>query len=311
MLRQCGLYRPFFVRTTRGHLRILSDSFNRRKLWNFRDNGYDFSPTLLLPSRFPPPSSCKAAESRYLIYKDAVVDHFNILLSSLEGSTTKTPLRDALESCLPSFSNLRMAGLRNYHGHQEDETKRFPRIMRGIGSLRTQLGFNLVYPSSLTRGADKCARTTLGTTHTRIERLETSGGMMVDDELDLTPAEEEALTPILQRLQHLSVRISSAHTQDSERQHLREDKEEVAFLLQESVVWQERKNLPEREKKRLLPLFVQAAPSLESLDLTMHLAGINPSLFCRQKAGLDLTDAHLDWISQQFKFSRLSVLSLS
>ncbi|KAJ5789175.1 uncharacterized protein N7518_006186 [Penicillium psychrosexuale] len=130
-----------------------------------------------------------------------------------------------------------------------------------------------------------------GTTHTRIERLETSGGIMVDDGLDLTPAEEEALTPILQQLQHLSVRISSAHTQDSERQRLREDEEEVAFLLQESVVWQERKNRLEREKKRLLPLLAQAAPSL--------------------KTGLDLADAHFDWISQEFKFSRLSVLSLS
>jgi hypothetical protein len=151
----------------------------------------------------------------------------------------------------------------------------------------------------------------LGTTHTPVETLETSGGMMVDDGLSLTLAEEEAFTPVLQQLQHLSVRISSAHTQDSERQQLCEDAERVAFLLQESVAWQEMKNHPKREKNRLLPLLTQASPSIKSLHLTMRLAGMHNSSLCWQKADLDLVDAHFDWVSQHFRFSRLSDLSLS
>lgn len=277
------------------------------------------------------PASSIPIENRYLIYKDAVVDHFQVLLSSPEGRTTrKTRLQDALESCLPSFPNLRAAGLRSHNGHLKDHsTTRFSRKMRGIGSLQRQLGFNPVYPASSPDAAYEGARSSssrgslfqshvfstliaaLGTTQTQIETLETSGGMMVDDGLPLTPAEEEALTLILQQLQHLSVRISSAHTQDSERQRLREDAEEVAFLLQESVAWEEKKNRPEGEKNRLLPLLAQAAPSIKSLDLTMRLAGMRNSSLCWQKTDLDLADAHFDWISQHFRFSRLSDLSLS
>jgi hypothetical protein len=56
----------------------------------------------------------------------------------------------------------------------------------------------------------------------------------------------------------MSVCISSAHTEHSERQHLHEYEEKLAFLLQGSV-WEEWKNRPETEKNGLLPLLSQTA----------------------------------------------------
>ncbi|CAI7615908.1 unnamed protein product [Penicillium glandicola] len=327
-----------------------------------------------------------AIEDRYVIYKDAVRDHFQILLSSTDGtSSTKIPFQDALESCLPSFSNLCVAGLRNYYGHWK--SKKIPRRTIGIAKLQRQLGFNPIYPeppsnitseqvrSSCSRGSlfqsyvFSTLMAALGTTQTRIETLETSGGMMVDDSLSLTLAEEQAFTPVLQQLQHLSVRILSAHTQDSERNQLCKDEEEVRFLLSprkksrlltlflprswkrkknhperatgglfslllprswkrrnnrhkgekngllplllpRSVSRKERKNHPERGRHRLLPLLAQAASSIESLELSMRLANSNHPSLCQHTSGLDLADAHFDWVARHFRFSRLSSLSL-
>ncbi|KAJ5131161.1 uncharacterized protein N7515_007200 [Penicillium bovifimosum] len=260
-------------------------------------------------------------EDRYVIYKDAVVDHFQVLLSSPgETSTDKSRLQDTLENCLPLLSNLHTIGLRYY---RPDD------VMRGISSLQRQLGVNPVDPFDPWEGygkpyAERCSilrgslfqshvfstlLAAVGTTHTRIAALETCGGMMVDDGLSVTPSVEEALVPIFQQLQRLRVYISSAHTQDSDRQSLCEDEAEVAFLLQHSAIWEERKNCPEIKKNRLLPLLAKAAPGVQNLDLTMHPTTRVSSL-CQEKHGLDLTDAHFDWISQHFKFSRLSVLSL-
>ncbi|KAJ5882658.1 uncharacterized protein N7529_001330 [Penicillium soppii] len=272
-----------------------------------------------------------AIEDRYVIYKDAVVDHFQVLLSSLgETSTKTTRLQDTLEECLPLLSNLHTTGLRNYIGHSDDDTKRFPKVMRGTSSLQRQLGFNPVYPMDRRDSKPECSRSSswrgsliqshvfstllaaLGTTHTRIAAPETCGGMMVDDGISLTPSGEEALLPTFQQLQHLSVQISSAHIQASERQSLCEAEEQVAFLVRESVIWEERKNCSEIKKNRLLPLLAKAAPAIQSLDLTMPPASTRILSFCREQDedDLDLADAHFDWISQHFKFSRLSVLSL-
>lgn len=269
-------------------------------------------------------------EDRYVIYKDAVADHFGVLLSFLgETSTEKTPLQNTLENCLPLLSKLHTIGLRNSNGHPDDDTtKRFPKMMRGISSLRRKLGFDPAYPIQPTPGKYECARSSpsrgslfqshifstllaaLGTTNTRVAALGTCSGMMVDDGISLTPSEEAALIPILKELQHLSVYISSAHTQDSERKSLCEAEEEVAYLLQQLVIWKERKNRPGVMENRLLPLLAKAAPEIQSLDLTMHPASTSIFSLCRHQGGLDLIDAHFDWISQQFKFSRLSVLSL-
>ncbi|CRL27733.1 unnamed protein product [Penicillium camemberti] len=246
-----------------------------------------------------------AIEDRYLIYKDAVIDHFRVLLSSPgETSTERTRLQDTLENCLPLLSNLHTTGLRNYTGHPDYDAKRFPKVMRGTRSLQRQLGFNPVHPMN--------RQDALGTTHTRITALETCGGMMVDDGISLTPSEEEALIPIFQQLQELSVQISSAHTQESERQSLCEAEEQVAFLVRESAIWEERKNSLEIKKNRLLPLLAKAAPGIQTLDLTMHPASTRILSFCQKQDedGLDLADAHFDWIAEHFKFSRLSVLSL-
>jgi hypothetical protein len=285
------------------------------------------------PPNDPYPASLPelALEDRYVIYKDAVVDHFQVLLSSPGGtSTDKTRLQDTLEKCLPLLSNLHTTGLRNSTGHSDDDSKRFPKVMRGISSLQRQLGFNPVYPMGRGDGNSERCRSNflqgslfqshvfstllaaLGTTHTRIAALETCGGMMVDDGISLTPSGEKALLPIFEQLQHLSVHISSAHTQDSERQRLCEAEEQVAFLVRESVIWEERKSCPEIKKNRLLLLLAKAAPGIQSLNLTMLPANMGILSFSRKQDedGLDLADAHFDWISQHFKFSCLSVLSL-
>lgn len=272
-----------------------------------------------------------AIEDRYLIYKDAVIDHFRVLLSSPgETSTERTRLQDTLENCLPLLSNLHTTGLRNYTGHPDYDAKRFPKVMRGTRSLQRQLGFNPVHPMNRQDGMPECSRSSswrgslfqsyvfstllaaLGTTHTRITALETCGGMMVDDGISLTPSEEEALIPIFQQLQELSVQISSAHTQESERQSLCEAEEQVAFLVRESAIWEERNNSLEIKKNRLLPVLAKAAPGIQTLDLTMHPASTRILSFCQKQDedGLDLADAHFDWIAEHFKFSRLSVLSL-
>lgn len=268
------------------------------------------------------------AEDQYAIYRDAVLDHFRVFLSSPEDtSAEKTRLQDALESCLPLLSNLHTVGLRHFKEHRDnDSTRRFPRTMMGISTLKSQLGFNPVYPpglkdddhrSSFTRGSLfqsyilSTLLAALGRTRNRIATLETCGGMMVDDGISLTPSEEKTLIPVLQELQHLCVCILSAYTQDSERESLDKAEEELAFLLQQSAFWKERKNHPALKKNRLLPLLAKTAPEIQSLDLTMlpaHNMLYSPPL--EQDFGPRLADAHFDWISQHFKFSRLSTLTL-
>ncbi|KAJ5405987.1 hypothetical protein N7465_007271 [Penicillium sp. CMV-2018d] len=268
------------------------------------------------------------AEDQYAIYRGAVLDHFRVILSSAEDtSAEKTRLQDALESCLPLLSNLRTVGLRHFKEHRDnDSTRRFPRTMMGISTLKSQLGFNPVYPpglkdddhrSSFTRGSLfqsyilSTLLAALGRTRNRIATLETCGGMMVDDGISLTPSEEKTLIPVLQELQHLCVCILSAYTQDSERQSLDKAEEELAFLLQQSAFWKERKNHPALKKNRLLPLLAKTAPEIQSLDLTMlpaHNMFYSPPL--EQDFDPRLADAHFDWISQHFKCSRLSTLTL-
>ncbi|CAG8412651.1 unnamed protein product [Penicillium salamii] len=269
-------------------------------------------------------------EDRYMVYKDAVVDHFRVLLSSSDTpSTGKSRFRDTLESCLPSLSNLRAVGLRNFAGHSNDRTsRRYPMVVRGISNLRNQLGFNPVQPNVSPNALPYCARSSscrgslfqsyvfstllaaLGTTQTRVAGIETSGGIMLDDGLSLTPSEEELLTPILKHLQKLSIRISSAHTQDNERQLLREDEEKSTLLLRDSGIWEEMKNRLETENNRLLPLLAQAAPAIKSLNLTMRAPGITLPKLQHDCKNFDLPDAHFDWVSENFKFSRLTKLSL-
>ncbi|CAG8947804.1 unnamed protein product [Penicillium salamii] len=269
-------------------------------------------------------------EDRYMVYKDAVFDHFQVLLSSSDiPSTGKSRFRDMLDSCLPSLSNLRAVGLRNSAGHSNDRTgRRYRMVVRGISNLRNQLGFNPVQPNVSPNALPYCARSSscrgslfqshvfstllaaLGTTHTRVAGIETSGGIMVDDGLSLTPSEEELLPPILKHLQTLSVRISSAHTQDNERQFLREDEEKSTLLLRDSVIWGEMKNRLETDNNRLLPLLAQAAPSIKTLNLTMRAPGITLPKLQHDSKNFDLPDAHFDWISENFKFCRLTKLSL-
>ncbi|KAJ5623512.1 hypothetical protein N7490_012117 [Penicillium lividum] len=147
----------------------------------------------------------------------------------------------------------------------------------------------------------------LGATDNSIEAIRTPGGMMVDDAISLKTAEEESPKLALQKLKHLSVKISSAHTQDDERRRLEEQEEETSFFLESSVIWNEWRRLQEARKNRLLPLLAVAASSLESLELTMRRAG-NTRLMRREekrrqkKRGIGLVDQNFEWISQHFIF---------
>lgn len=119
--------------------------------------------------------------------------HTLALLSSLERENPATMcFQDALKSCLSSFSNLRMVGLKIYNS----QPRHSPGRMIGIQDLQRQLGFNSVCPI-LSPGAAYEQATSfqtsvfqshvfsqhtltaaLGTTHTRPETLETSSKMM-------------------------------------------------------------------------------------------------------------------------------------
>ncbi|KAJ5708302.1 hypothetical protein N7488_008103 [Penicillium malachiteum] len=134
---------------------------------------------------------------------------------------------------------------------------------------------------------------------------------MVDDALTVSPAEEQALKPILQKLQYLSACISSAQTQQKERENLDYDERELGPVLEKSIIWKERRTLQKETKNRLLPLLALAAPSLKSLNLTMRLASLLEDSLTLEKSGLDLVDQHFEWISENFHFSRLSAFSLS
>lgn len=267
---------------------------------------------------------------RWKVYKDAVLDHFQVLLSSRETpSTGELCFRNTLERCLPSFSNLHTAGLRNHLSYLRDEkSKRYPMVTREISSLQNQLGFNPFSPNLLQNAAAvrglkspyqgglfhsyvfSTLLVALGATQTRVAALENFDEIMVDDGLSLTTSEEEVVTPLLQQLESLSVRISSAHTQYDERQKLHKDGKKVKSLLRKWEIWEEKNNRPETEINRLLPLLAEAAPSIKSLDLTMSTFDITLHEFLQDQSDLDLLDAHFDWVSENFKFRRLTKLSL-
>ncbi|KAK9860696.1 hypothetical protein MYU51_005871 [Penicillium brevicompactum] len=270
-----------------------------------------------------------ANERRHLVYKNAVLDHFQVLLSFPDTPSAGKPrFRDALERCLPFFSNLQTVGLRHCAGHPSDETtKRYPMIVRGIRGLQGKLGFNPVLPDARQNPAPchthlispggtlllsfvlSMLLAALGMTQTRVVALENSEWIMVDDGLLLTRLEEEAVAPIFQQLQKISVRVLSAHTEHIERWILRQE-EEATCLLQGSVVWGEKKNRTETENNRLLPLLARAAPNIKSLFLDMCANRLSLHRFLRAQSGLDLLDAHFEWISENFKFCRLTQLSL-
>ena len=201
-------------------------------------------------------------------------------------------------------------------------------IVRGIRGLQDKLGFNPVFPDPRRNPAPchthlispggtlllsyvlSMLLAALGTTQTRVVALETSEWIMVDDGLLLTRLEEEAVAPIFQQLQKISVRIMSSHTQHIERWILRQEEEGLTCLPQGSVVWGERENRNETANHRLLPLLAQAAPNLKSLCLDMRAYKLSLHRFLRDQSGLDLLDAHFEWVSENLKFCRLTQLSL-
>ncbi|KAJ5724677.1 hypothetical protein N7493_006405 [Penicillium malachiteum] len=273
----------------------------------------------------------RSLEEQHQVYKDAVNGHLNVLLFPSDGTETHNAyLRDTLETYLSSFINLRLVGLRNFNGHATRlSIVDPPRKVRGLDRLRRQLDFNPVYPAEPLNAQYEYARSSsfrgsafqsyifstllnaIAASHISIEALETCGGMMVDDALTVSPAEEQALKPIFQKLQYLSACISSAHTQEKERESLDQDERELGSVLEKSVIWKERKTLQKERKNRLLPLLALAAPSLKSLNLTMRLASLLETSLTWEKSGLDLVDQHFEWISEHFHFSQLSSLSLS
>ncbi|KAL2824455.1 hypothetical protein BDW59DRAFT_162345 [Aspergillus cavernicola] len=273
------------------------------------------------PPRPPPPPSAadidpipikRQNEDQYRTYKQAILNHFQLLFSS------PCLLQDTLTSCLPCFPNLRAIGLRNYTDHA-------PIIARGIRTLRSQLRFNPIDHHNLPRStstsrndirqirfktsvfqshvfATLMAAISITSTPIEIETLE-AGGLIVDDRLP-------SFLPILHHLRHVTLIICSSHSQEAQQRQLQSTEYRLGSVLREYPAWKQK---AKRDgDQQLLPILASAASGLESLSLSIRFAGFKSiRALCDKKAGLSLADTHFNWMAHHVCFESLRELSLS